>query len=440
MTTSEKCGPVTIIDRITAQGDVSPNVTHAELSASAFLLQDIKFLDGNLTSTHSGFPRKVNKSICIKCLEGKKNSSLSGCSIVDGKTYQPGSLLIHVETTQNAFGTITNAFQPSGSKKPYNGLGDVTRNGNICSAFLFYPETVENQLQLTYFEYAHQKHCLSLVQTARDRANCTNGDSNCTATNEMQSPVVIEKTKALVRTYVIRCAKSDLSINNFNRALQVYRTMQLENTISLAGYNRTEMQFQKITLDDVYRAALSMKIIDDEHEVGPYQVYTECGDFDWTYLIPFMLSLAMISALGLYSIIISWREGHIEIPYNSDSWFEEIRNRDEIVRINRSYFHQQPQQQQQQQEQGQEQRRPSRRRRRYFSFTFDELVLVGDRENGTVRIDSQRRDMDNGVIFEEIGAGPVYLASTAGSYHSQWPGSLPPPCPPPPVPMPESFS
>lgn len=381
---SDQCSPVEKNGTVISTDNSSESVTVAEIAASSFYLQSIPFLDGDLQSVTDGFPREVNKSVCLKCLEmnSSKKKILSGCSVVDDRSYSAGELLVGWQKTDTAFGTITIGFNETNTDgKSYLGSGDLTDNGQNCSMFCFIPisPSGSDPLQLLYFEYSLSSHCREL------RKRSTNS-----------SEVFWERTKGIVWKSKITCKHSTIDIWDFKRGLQIYRSMQLENTISVTSFFEDEERFKNLSNDDIYRAALSLKIPDDKNKTGLYSVYTECGTYNVWYLTPLFVSIALVIILRSVSKCIGGQDEEVSSPYNSGSWYyEAVRSQMALRMLTRN--------------QNVEERQERHIGRRCINFNCcrcdnDELVLVGDGENVNVRIDC--RDDDMAQIFEDVGAGP----------------------------------
>lgn len=366
---SENCNPTSKVGALITDAPLSENVTPVELGASAFLLQTVEFIDGNLTSLPSKFPRKVTDPICVDCLYNSgREPFMSDCEVKQGKTYPPKSLNISITTTNGPFGTLTSEFKESKANGlTFMGDGDLTRNGLLCAIFLVHDwERKDNDLSLTYFEYTDQNHCEELISKARALAN-ENGPGI----------PVWALSRSEIHTQTINCQSDKALVLKFRQAVQIYRTMQLENTVNLVQFNDIEFKFQPITEDDIYRAVLAAKIIDDDHAEGVYYVYTQCGIYRWIYLLPFICTVGFVVFLGLLAFFMSPRHT-VHIPYSSQSWYAEaVRSPNEKRCLSTS----------------------ESSKWRYFSRTFDQMVIVGDEESeelsferGNIRLAARGRE------------------------------------------------
>lgn len=304
---SLKCNPKEERGLIITPGDSSKTFTTFELSYSAGYIQSVNFLDGDLKFVTSGMPKKMNSTFCFHCLDGKKDDILRDCSAKIVRQYGLGELRVGVKTTDGSFGTVSIGFMgPSGEDfRGGDGSGDLTSNGEHAAIFSFTKPDPRNDKVLTLFEYGNQEHIKQLLDNAR---------------NAKGKPVW-EETTGPVRVTEISCRVNKLSEEHFRLAVMAYRTVQLENPIVLAKFNGSEEQFSAVTEDDVYRAVLSMKIMEDTQDTGIYYEYTTCGKYNWHFLAPILVVVLLIIVLGLVSIRVSSGVNLPRVPNNSRSWY-----------------------------------------------------------------------------------------------------------------------
>ena len=319
---SENCSPKQARGLVISAGDSSRNSTVVELGAISFFVHTVAFVDGNLTQVSSGMPKKLTGKECLPCLYKRKLPIIANkCSIELEKVHKPNELLVGVEATKTALGVICVGFnETAGSGMRFSGQGDLTGNGMNRAIFLFAQRTSEGPTdEFLYFEYASQPHAERLKRAARE-----------------EGKALWQKNEAPVYMWSIKCGTNRLSPGNFREALTIYRTIQLENPAQLARFDERKQKFQEITHDDIYRAILSLKIIDDDREEGVYDVYTSCAVYNWAFLLPIGLCLTVILVLGLLSSPKISKVGSDFVPYNSRSWFhyfQKKNSRDESSRI-----------------------------------------------------------------------------------------------------------
>lgn len=410
---SEKCSLKERKGVVIDKGGVKGFVTQVERGASAFFLQNIKFLDGNLTAVTAGTPVKLTENVCLQCLSPPKNPFIvANCNITHGRIYAPGELQASVQTTNGPFSTISVGFRRNGIQVLDGDIsGDLTHNGNDYEIFSFYNSTDNSGLPVVhYLTYNHEVHVSALLKEAR-RFRTKDGPGK----------VLWESTRAPVRSYKIRCSINKLSSSQFRDALQVYRSMQLENTINPIRFNklRGEGFYDIMTADDVSRAVLSTKIMDDEPKVGEYLVYERCAMYHWRFILPFALSLTVIVSLGIVSKYQSSAEFVRRIPYNSASWFQEAHRvrQDQMNRTRGA---------------GDSDRGVIgglfERGMRWLCGSSDEMVLV--RDGTQQRIDLHRMQVQEEIVVRDVGSGDrwnvmdrVYEQGFPEENYPEWPGT-----------------
>lgn len=392
------CGPATKIGPVITKEPVD-NVTDAELAASAMRLRGTQFIDKSTFSfVPIGFPRKFTINTCISCFtEDEPNYILKNCKISkESKLYPRGDLFVNVSQTEEAFGTVTHSFSTKNGRERYEGTGDLTRNDEYCVMFIF--NSVKHEkglLRLRYFEtVGSNTYCGGLINKASLKKK-RNG------LTQREDPGILEQTNSSVLSYGIECESSgSLSQEWFEKSLRAYRSMQLEDTSLPVGL--TNNHSQNITEDDIYRAVLSTKIIHNiEPNNGSYQEYYECGEYNPTYLAPFLIILFTVIALGLWSVFLLRRIGKLAIPYTSDSWFKLLHDSNKRAGTNRQNALQ-----------------------TYFKPETDEFILDGEE----VYIGGHNRSREPHAGFNNIGAGRGPMRSTDGiSQNSMWSTQLSPP-------------
>lgn len=369
---SEKCRPVEMHDAVITEGDVTNRFTPIELGASAFFLQSITFVDGPFTRIPAGVPRRVSGSVCFSCMEDRNiyPDIASSCVAKRARTYKPGELEVGVLTTDGAFGTIAEGFRETGGKRDsFEGSGDLTHNGKRYATFIL---TRIAEKKMLYLEYAHQVHVERLFWLASGSKGST----------------IWEKTQAPVVTHEISCEVNALGSDHFERALHAYRTIQVENPTSPLAFVDNEQHFAFFSSEDIYRAILSIKVIDDALQNGNFFMYTKCGEYNWTFLAPILTCMAVIILLFAISAYLKSGDIAFGIPYNSRSWFRHARRVDET---------------------GEKDLGAQSFRSRYFGSMFDEMVLI---EEGNGQTRSQRislRARRSGQLPEEDGRSGSYL-------------------------------
>lgn len=311
-------------------GDVDIEVIPVENSASAFYLQNLHYL-GNLKTLSAGTPVSLNPNICLDCLQQSRHQPiLDRCSVTPSRIYPKGSLEVGVQAGDTSFGTIAVGFR--NKKKKFSGPGDLAHYNITFEIFTFFDENKSenpdsNPPIVKYFAYNHQKHCNDLVKKAKAARKTKDGGDG----------IVWARTKAPVRTFQIRCGTCQLSGKSLTKALMVYRTMQIENSITRTKFHsrgsgdEKEGFFEMMTANDIIRAVLSVKIMDDLPGWGEFVEFSQCTTYNWIFVLPLVLSLMMVLVLNVVAKMYSNRELVARVPYNSSSWFQEVWRSREVL-------------------------------------------------------------------------------------------------------------
>lgn len=312
---NKKCKPLPKKGSVISPYDITHNFTDIELSGACFVVHSVEFIEGPLKRVQPGIPTELKGTECLSCLRTSLPDIMSGCSVRRIQEYKPGTLRITVKTTRGIFKTITTSFLDVENNLRFTGYGDLTFNGDKFSTYLF--QHIHGK-SLNYLEYDDQSH----IRVLKDKS-------------ERQYPEeVSDLTKSVVRKYRIRCKTNHLSATNFAKVVRMYRTVQLENPITPAAFNPDSGSFPQISAEDIYRATLAAKIIDDQHNPnGTFYVYTSCGMYKWIFLLPMMISLLALGVLFSVSRFFGPSSSQpFFVPYNSRSWFQHAQELEEMHR------------------------------------------------------------------------------------------------------------
>lgn len=389
---SNSCAPITKSGPGISPGKATNNYTIVELGAASFFVQSINFVDGNLTTVRSGTPRRVTGQECLRCMDDIHNPSIiSSCSVTLQKVYKKGMLKVSIRKTNGPFGTITSHFINLETGERMRGMGDITRNGAHWASFVVFSRNPQS-LDISYIEYANQAHLNALFQKAAGAPGIE----------------IAEETLTEVLEHRVHCGLNELSLKSFLEAIMVYRTIQLENPTVLHYFNDSASRFELLSKEDIYRAVLSLKIIDDQHNASSlYQVYTSCAVYNWYFIIPFLCSLVLVMLLGTTSVIMGavscgkYNKSRHGIPYNSHTWFRHVRNggAGNHALVNSI----------------------DKTRSGYFESIFDEMVLEDDGSRGSnyLRIvmcsrGDQNVALEDGLTQEDMGVEEFSAYSQEG--------------------------
>lgn len=290
--TADRCPVIRRNGHVIQKNDDNKNKVWPErMAALALSVQRIKFKDGNLSYLATGFPQAVSGDLCISCLP-QKETIISDCSVSERRRYSDGEVEVQVTTTNGTYGTHSLGFREVNGSNVFEGGGDVTRTGDTCAVFVFSEGADNSTSGVTYLEYSTLEHCDSLLNRSRKIAHETG-----------QATVITEATEGPTSLQVITCKENTLPREAFREALRAYRSIQIENTIHRASYDKIRKKFESVTGEDVIRAALAFKLAEANYTTGSYDIFPECGKFNWPFAIPFVASLACLATLYVVSSI-----------------------------------------------------------------------------------------------------------------------------------------
>lgn len=319
VTASNVCKPEIQIGSVIIPGDIATRLSTVFMVACVGV-SNLNFNEGKLSSVKAGISRNLTANFCFSCIPSENEYIIRNCSVEPWKTYSPGDLFIGIQKSRSFLDHITTAFQETSGSNPkwFEGYGDIIRNNEVLSAYLFSP----GQGKVIHFlEYNEQK----LLNRLRDQAG-----KGITQYGRTQEPVTV---------YNISCEENQLSPDNFSFVAQMYRTAALENFVTPAAFNRTTKQFNHtLSPEFFYRAVLAAKIV-DRVEYGSYKTYTECGMYDLRYIIPLLSSFTFLFLLRCSACIGMMRNRKSDISDDIRHWNirAQLLQKDKLFRPPKSF-------------------------------------------------------------------------------------------------------
>lgn len=302
VSSSSTCSPQRLFGQVTTSNDSSNaelddadaiNLKRATIFAQ---MQTIPFIEGELTLVPSGFPADVNANVCTKCLETADRPVILGdCTVRDGRKYAPGELTVVVEKSSTLLKTVSLGFRESSTTgTPYMGTGDVVKQ-QTCTIFSFHIPDVNNtsNATLTYFEYANDTHCEQILDASK-RKDIGSDDEDSDGDGRLAF-----RTEGVTYTQEIRCAKNLLRGATFRNSVSLFRSLQLEFSLHRPNYNNNTERFRKIVVNDVYRSGIAAMLTNGDFDDNEYFEYTDCGQYHWVFIIPFLTLLTFLSFIAM---------------------------------------------------------------------------------------------------------------------------------------------
>lgn len=295
------CGIVQREGRVILGGDVIGRFTPIESASFALAVSRLQFRE-KLTRIAAGLPKQLDEVVCMSCMGRKEFPDIvNACSVEPGPVFEAGVLNVSFDREQSSFEHVS--FREIGRRKRiFAGRGDIVSNDERVTWFVFSrDEEREANNDVIYLEY-------NAMSNERFTTSHPRNDS------------VWELTQKDVQSWRISCQVNKFSAGSFLFSLMMYRFVQF-TTARTGGRKVSE-----ITSEDVLRAVLSSKLSDDElyEKRGRYYEFTECGEYDWRYAIPFIVAIFVILVLRTSSL---WEmydrlEFVHSVPYTSRSWSE----------------------------------------------------------------------------------------------------------------------
>lgn len=291
----------------------------AKIIASALYAQRLKWNEKDIVRTPipEGFrnefdgreafdPATANRSLRIV---------VANCSVEGPDVLPPRSARITFQNTRDMWHLRMTAVQIIKTSEILKGSGDVTSNPTYYDAFLVAKSKggLGSPVSAYYFEYPSSRHVKEV-----HNAIYSSGDDFM--------PLTVNN-KAILLRYTLHCGKNALSGMNFGRAVQIYRSTQVESSIHL--HPTTKMLIGKrnisipkpISAVDVVKATIAMKATDRSQCIGETHVYTTCGVYDVIFLLPVIVTLLILLVIVLIStIMIHSRGANIPIPTTAIAW------------------------------------------------------------------------------------------------------------------------
>lgn len=237
----------------------------------------------------------------------------NGCSVHSFKLIPTNSTKMWFRKHTNIFTLQWTEMELPGSVKPM-GMGDFVGNNKASNAF-FVRRPIrhgDGRIAAEFFDYADQP---SLMQGVLYDFILK------------RKPVSEILNSAPILSYTISCAYSDISPEDFQRALFVYRTIQIETRQTyhpvedvIVGNSSTKAA-RPFTPCDVMKAVIAMKSVCRESCEGKTAVYSTCGTYDLQKFVPLLGSVLTLIAIAIVAAgEVQRRKAFVSIPNSEQQW------------------------------------------------------------------------------------------------------------------------
>lgn len=195
------------------------------------------------------------------------------------------------------------------------GTGDVTANPEYYSAFLLSNTTGGSGKAISsdYFEYPNDKH-IRLVHDAVQ------------ASRVEYKPVDVPN-KDIVLHYDVRCGTNSLTAKQFENAVQMYHSTQVESSIHMHKRISKVIDGRNLTIPkpleakDLVKATIAMKAMDRSECEGETLEYTVCGVYDVLFFMPVIATLViLVVVVAITEIMLKKNNVNVEVPTTAMGW------------------------------------------------------------------------------------------------------------------------
>lgn len=279
-------------------------------SASALLRTPIvqgmrKSFDGS----EAFVPRAVNRSLPVIV----NNCSSHSFSILPARA--ANIVLRDTRLIWNMRLTGVELRKKGGRARVVRGSGDFTSNPRYYDAFMVATPLGGHGggIEAHFFDYADSKQLFDSMH-----AMYTSGN--------IYAPMRVRTNAKLLR-YTLSCEKIALSPRDFELAVQVYRSTQLESNVlvhprvPVAVGNESVIVPRPLSGADIIKAVIALKATDRDECEGETHVFTTCGTYDVLCMLPVLCTLLVLAIiLGTTSLLVVVQKAAMPIPTTAVSW------------------------------------------------------------------------------------------------------------------------
>lgn len=288
--------------------------------ASALYTQQVKWDSDSLVRTPivQGFrqdfdgneafvPEKVNKSLPI---------IVSNCSVHSFQLLAANSTELVLLDRRKMWNMEVISIKPSGEKFALQGDGDLTGNQKYYDAFLIVANAsggMGKEINADMYDYTDSKHIFESM-------------SRIYSSGKFMTPTKIRNRGRLLN-YKITCSNTSLSYIDFQRAIQVYRSTQLESKMKIHKAENISVGTDwvegpsPLQPSDIVKSVIALKAVDKQACVGETFMYTTCGTYDLETFMPLLGTLIVLLVIGAVTeLLVRRRDAYLPIPTTAVSW------------------------------------------------------------------------------------------------------------------------
>ncbi len=287
--------------------------------ASALYTQQIAWEPEPLVATPivQGFRKDFNGDEAF--IKDAVNTSLpiivSDCSVHSFNILPPNSTEMVFHDTQLMWNMRITSVKLVGASKPLEGSGDLTGNQQYFDAFFIArPEGgLGKRIEAKFYDYTDSKHIYEAMNKVY-------------SSGQIFKPLTVTNAGKLLQ-YTLTCNKTSLSPKDFEVAVQVYRSSQLESKMVVhpaqnytVGDDWIEVP-RPLTAADVVKAVIALKAIDREDCMGETFLYKTCGTYNLLTFMPVLGTIVILLIIAMVSGFLVWkRNAYLPIPTTAVAW------------------------------------------------------------------------------------------------------------------------
>lgn len=295
----------------------SPYAGHSESGISAAMLMTQRFTwvdekwDYVLVGS-SKIPRANEVRVNEKLLNSNRSYVVRDCVVKTSPCphNQPCGELIVTKTNGPYDTMVDNPNAPKGK----TGRGDITYDKSLGVAFHFWEVSTSATLHKSL--YSRKTINVAGIETILNQQQVDRVlDRN--VTDNWTFPV----NNSVTRLYELSCVTDGLLAKDLARAVSLFRTTQMEQP----GVRRSDVgdnltKFSPLTASNVAMAAYALKAEDwSDPCSGEIDLYTTCGTFKASFVLPFLcLSFVIVAAWLIVTGVI--RETGNAVPVDTVTW------------------------------------------------------------------------------------------------------------------------
>lgn len=293
--------------------------------ASALYTQQVKWDADSLVRTPivQGFRQDFDGNEAF--VPDKVNTSLpiivSGCSVHSFQLLPPNSTEIVLLDRMKMWNMEVVSVKPPGESFALRGHGDLTGNQKYYDAFLIVANAsggMGKEINADMYDYTDSKHIFESM-------------ARIYSSGLFYRPATI-RNRGNILKHTITCKNTSLSYMDFQRAIQVYRSTQLESKMRIHPAENISVPARgggdswiegpsPLKASDIVKSVIALKAVDKQACEGETFQYTTCGTYDLETFMPLLGTLVVLLVIGCVTeALVRRRDAYLPIPTTAVAW------------------------------------------------------------------------------------------------------------------------